>query len=359
MIKVLIVEDSQVVQALLEHILTSDPEILVIGKVANGLEAIDFLADGNKPDVITMDIHMPKMNGFEATRQIMETKPVPIVIISASWNPEDVEKTFQALAAGAVAVLEKPMGLSHPNYDKMARNIVETVRAMSEVKVIRRWAQTRPRPQQPVQLDETAVRRSREIRCVAMGVSTGGPSALQTIFSRLPADFAAPILVVQHITEGFLPGMVEWLQKNTNLKVLIAEQGQTPLAGNVYFAPDGLQMGIDQDGRIALREEIPEHGSCPSVSYLLRSVANVYGAQAIGVLLTGMGKDGARELKLLHEKGGITIAQDKDSSVVHGMPGEAIRLGGVTHILSPDEIAAVLERLVNRKCGMKGGDYNG
>jgi two-component system chemotaxis response regulator CheB len=349
MIKVLVVDDSPVAQALLIHILSSDPDIKVISVANNGEEALDYTRT-HQPDVITMDIHMPKMNGFEATRKIMETHPVPIIILSASVDPVDVKHTFLAIEAGAVAVLEKPPGTCHPDFENMARVLLQTVKSMSEVKVVRRWARlrttgfavTHPNPQVAVK------NKTMPIKCVAIGASTGGPPALQTILSGLDRNFPAPILVVQHITKGFLQGMVDWLNSSTSLTVSIAAQGTYPLPGHVYFAPDDFHMGVEKNGHIFLGKEKPEWGLRPAVSYLFRSVVKAFGPNAAGVLLSGMGKDGAIELKLMKENGALTIAQDKASSVVHGMPGQAIKIGAASYVLPPDDIAATLLRLAKK-----------
>jgi two-component system, chemotaxis family, protein-glutamate methylesterase/glutaminase len=346
-IKVLVVDDSWVIRELLTHLLGGDPEIQVIGTAGNGEEALAALAR-EKPDVITMDIHMPKLDGLETTRRIMQTQPVPIVIVSASGNPDSVATTFEALDAGAVAVLEKPRGMGHPDHDEMARKLIQTVKLMSEVKVVRRWARS--------QAGKTAVpsgaapagdppRAASRPRLVAIGASTGGPPVLQTILKALPGDFPVPLLVVQHIAAGFLEGMREWLSQTTGFPVHIAAHGEIPLPGHVYLAPDDAHMGVDRSGRIFLGREEPENGLRPSVGYLFRSLAGSIGAEAVGVLLTGMGKDGAPELKSLREKGAVTIAQDEKSSVVHGMPGEAIHLGAAAYVLPPEKIGAMLASL--------------
>jgi two-component system chemotaxis response regulator CheB len=172
---------------------------------------------------------------------------------------------------------------------------------------------------------------------------------LQTILASLPKDFSVPILIVQHIAHGFLPGLVEWLNQTTGLQVHIAAHGVCPLPGHVYFAPDDLHMGVSSSGRIFLAREEPENGLRPAVSYLLRSLAEVCGPNALGILLSGMGRDGAMELRLMKDRGATTIAQDRESSVVHGMPGEAIQLGGVTHVLAAEKIADSLITLANRR----------
>jgi len=347
MIKVLVVEDSSVARELLIHILSSNPEIQVIGTANNGIEALDFLAR-KKPDLIIMDINMPKMDGFEATRRIMETNPVPIVIVSASWDTKEIETTFRAMEVGAVSVLEKPRGISHPDYENMAKELVQTVKVMSEVRVVRRWARLRETETTPATPRQVELKRTpTNIKLVAIGASTGGPQVLRTILSKLPEDFSVPVLIVQHIASGFLAGLVEWLAQTTSLSVHIAVHGERLLPGRAYFAPDDFQIKVERGGQIDLNKDEPERGLRPSISYLFRSVANIFGKNAVGVLLTGMGKDGTEELKLMKEKGAVTIAQDKETSVVYGMPGEAIKLDAATYVLPPDRIAATLGKLVN------------
>ena len=343
MIKVLVVEDSPVVREFLVHILASDPGLRVVGTAHDGEQALEAIAR-KRPDVVTMDVHMPKMNGLDATRRIMETCPTPIVVVSGSTDPAEVATTFEAMEAGALAVLRRPAGIGHPDHESTARELVQTVKLMSEVKVVRRWASARrgtmARPAE-VRLEHAPG----ICRIVAIGASTGGPPVLQTILSQLPADFPVPILVVQHMAAGFVRGFVEWLARASRLPVRIAVHGEQVLAGHVYVAADEMQMKVGHDGRIALTREPPENGLRPSVSCLFRSVAEIYGDRAVAGLLTGMGRDGADELRLLRDKGAVTFAQDKPSSVVHGMPGEAIRLDAAAHVLSPEKIAALLVKL--------------
>ena len=348
-INVLVVEDSPVMQMLLKHLLNNDPQLRVMGTANNGQEAVDFVA-GQKPDVILMDVHMPKMDGYEATRRIMETQPVPIVISSATMTAEEVGETFHALEAGAVAFIEKPVGPGSPGFDQIVQKLLQTVKLMAEVKVVKRWSRDR-RPGQTVAARPVAElpRGAEAIQVVAIGASTGGPPVIQTILKGLPAEYPVPILVVQHIASGFLGGMVDWLRQTTPLSVQLAVHGATALPGHAYLAPDGFHLGLLPGGRIWLSRNDPENGLRPSVSFLFRSVANVCGARAAAVLLTGMGRDGADELKLLKDKGAVTIAQDAETSVVHGMPGEAIQLGAALYTLPPEQIAAMLVTLVNRR----------
>ena len=346
-ITVLVVDDSNVARMLLVHILESDPQIRVIGAVSDGQAAVDFVTQ-HAPDVILMDIHMPQMDGFEATRRIMETHPVPIVICTATANPREVATTFRVMEAGALACVEKPVGREHADFEQRAADLRQTVKLMSEVKVVRRWARARlasaPAPAaHPVDVKPAPAK----VTLIGIGASTGGPQVLQAILAALPKAFPVPILIVQHIAQGFLPGLAEWLNQTTGLQIQIGAYGVNPLPGHVYLAPDDFHMGVSRSGRILLTKEEPQNHLRPAVSYLFRSLADVCGPAAVGVLLTGMGKDGAGELKLMKDTGAVTIAQDRDSSVVHGMPGEAIGLDGATHVLPADEIADALVAVVN------------
>lgn len=348
MIKVLIVEDSPTVREFLVYILSSDPDIDVAGTAHNGEEAVEA-AERIKPDVVTMDIHMPKVDGFEATRKIMESNPRPIVIVSGSSTAEEVATNFHALEAGALAIVPRPKGLGHPEHEESARELVRTVKLMSEVKVVRRWPRSRLRDAVPPTPRLRTNKQAVEARVVAIGASTGGPLVLQTILLGLQKDFPVPLLIVQHMAPGFTEGFLEWLAQSTKFPVHVAREGETMLPGHAYLAPDEFQMGVQSAGRITLTKDGTENGLRPSVSYLFRSVAQIYGAHAVGVLLTGMGKDGAAELKLLKDRGAATIAQEKESCIVYGMPGEAMRLGAATYVFPPDKLAEALRSLVVKR----------
>ena len=344
MIKVLIVEDSAVVRQHLKNILEEDGSIRIVGMAENGEESLKFVQK-RKPDVITMDINMPGMNGLDATRKIMETNPVPIVIVSASFDRNDVDKSFRAMESGAVAIVGKPLGEGHPGYDSAAKTLVQTVKLMSEVKVVKRWTKSRLSGSIGSGIPEIMPGQTpNSIKIVTIGASTGGPPVLQTILSGLPQKFPVPILVVQHIAKGFLEGMVAWLGQTTPLPIHIAAYGDRPLPGHAYFAPDNFHMEI-RGNRIVMNKDKPEYGIRPSVSHLFRSAANAFRENMIGILLTGMGKDGAEGLKMMKEKGAITIVQDEESSVVYGMPGEALKLDAVTYVLPPDRIVQALKSL--------------
>jgi two-component system chemotaxis response regulator CheB len=346
MIRVLVVEDSLVVRDLLVYILESDPEIKVIATAGDGYQAIEA-AQKEQPDVITMDVHMPRLDGIEAVRRIMATNPIPTVIISASMDPAEVGDTFRALEAGAIAICEKPLGITHPSYHAQARRIVQTIKMVSEISVVRRWKPSASSNAQPATNRLKMPPTPSSIEVVVIGASTGGPPILCGILSGLRKEFPAPILIVQHIAHGFLPGLVGWLTTTSGVPVEIACNGKIAQPGHAYIAPDGSHMEVQKSCRIRLEGCAPVNGMCPSVSVLFRSAAKAFERSAAGILLTGMGKDGAEELLLMRNKGALTIAQDKESSVIHGMPGEAIKLGAARHVLPPDKIV----ELLNSCCG--------
>ncbi|HEY4744337.1 MAG TPA: chemotaxis-specific protein-glutamate methyltransferase CheB [Desulfuromonadaceae bacterium] len=339
-IRVLIVDDSPTVRLMLEQIFRSDPAFTVAGVASDGLEAISAV-DRLAPDVITMDMFMPAMDGLEATRRIMERRPTPIVMVSGNLDPEEVISSFRAMEAGALVAVPKPRGMGHPEHDADAALLIQRVKLMAEVRVVRRWPARPAGGVAPLPLPPAVGPRPEVPRIVAIGASTGGPVAINTILSALPADFPAPVLIVQHMAQGFIHGFAEWLGLSSRLPVHVGGEGERPLPGHVYIAPEGCHMLVE-GGILSFSRSAPENGQVPSVSALFRSVAQAFGSGAIGILLTGMGNDGARELRLIRESGGVTIAQDEASSVVFGMPGEAMRFAAATCVLSPDRIAGYL-----------------
>lgn len=341
-LRVLVTEDSAVARQLLVRILDNDPGLRVVGEAPDGETAVR-LARQLRPDVITMDVHMPGMSGVEATRGIMEDAPTPILIVTASTDRAATSHSFAALSAGALTVVEKPRGPASPEFGRQARALVETVKLMAEVKLVTRRTQRRPRPDPspPAEAPE-------QIEVVAMAASTGGPAALATILGALPSDAPVPILVVQHITAGFEESLVEWLSDVSTNPVALASPGQPLRPGEVLVAPRGAHLGIDGNSSVALVAGPPIGSHRPSGSYLFRSVAEAFGRKALGVILTGMGNDGVQGLAELKRKGGWVLAQDEATSAVYGMPQEAVAMGVVDRILPVHDIPDAMVTLWRR-----------
>lgn len=342
MIQVLIVDDSQVSRDLLSGILESEPDISVIGTASDGREAVR-LAGLLSPDIITMDINMPEMDGFEAARQIMEESPIPIIIISGVDNLAEIAASFRVMEAGALAILPKPPHPGSPDFPLKSREIINAIRTYVEIRVIRRTKNHSIQKKVPAQ---SFVPMGRVPRLIAIGASTGGPPVIQTILRLLAPSYPLPLVLVQHMSPGFIKGFAEWLTISTGFLVKVPSVDEKLQSGILYVAPDGLQTGVSEDMRIVLSDAPPEHNLRPSVSYLFRSVTSSLGGAAVGVLLTGMGNDGSHELLCMRKKGSITLIQDQNSSVVYGMPGEALRIGAASLILTPEDIARELKAIV-------------
>lgn len=342
-IKVMIVDDSDVSRCLLTHIIDSDPELMVLNYANDGESALIQLKY-QRPDVITMDIIMPKMDGFETTRQIMEERPVPIIVVTADYNPSQVEKSFKAMYAGALAILPKPYGPEHPKYQEMAKQITDTIKLVANVKLIKRTSKetTGTHVNSSPKAHELA-----KIEAIAIGASLGGPQALGIILSALNSNFPVPIYIVQHIASGFAKGMVEWLNTMTSLTVSLAKDNEIPLPGHVYISPENSRMEISHDHMIVLKDASKDKLH-PSVAPLFKSMSEAYGPNCAGVMLTGMGKDGAAEMLQMRQKGSFTIAQDEESCVVFGMPKEVINLGGALRVVPLTHIAPLLMELVGQ-----------
>ncbi len=343
MIKVLIVDADLEVRAVVRRVLKRDDGIVVAGETGSLRQALR-LVQSAAPDVVLVRSAGEDVSAVDATVEIMTLKPKPVVVITDAGDAEASNCAFRAMAAGAVAAVVCP---TEQLDDPRAAELLNTVRLMAEVRVVRRRRVPEGVPKvaaRPIERPP-AVRRQR-IELVVIGASTGGPLALQTLLGALPRPLPVPVLVVQHITPDFQTGFTHWLGEATGLTIALAQDGEEARGGRVYVAPHPHHMVIGDDLRIALNDDPPEYGVRPAVSRLFRSAAELDPRRTAAVLLTGMGRDGAAELAELREGGALTIAQDAQSSAVHGMPGEAIRLGAAAHVLPPDEIGALLGRVL-------------
>lgn len=342
-IRVLIVEDSHVVGEHLRRIISADPRLEVAGIATSGEDALEMVERLN-PDVISMDIRLPGMQGFETTRVIMAERPTPIVVVSG-MDMEAMTLTMQALRAGALAVVEKPAASTHEDYSALAGKLCTQLVIMSEVRVVRQ----RPLPRPPTVPHLVAGRKSEQYRLLGIAASTGGPGALMQLLSGLGADFPLPIVIVQHMTPSFLPGFAEWLGRVTPFSVSIMTGPTSLKPGKVFLAPP-MNSHMVIDGLTGLCEDSPAIGGHrPSANALFSSMARSLGSGAVGVLLTGMGDDGAVGIRELRRAGSYTIAEDESTAVVFGMPAAAVRLGGIDESLPLGDIAPRVLRLANRK----------
>ncbi|WP_026370551.1 chemotaxis-specific protein-glutamate methyltransferase CheB [Kallotenue papyrolyticum] len=397
-IRVLVVDDSALMRRALTALLASDPEIEVVGTASDGRAAIEQVA-ALRPDVITMDVRMPIMDGAQTTEHIMAYYPTPILVLTASLSRFDVDITFKMLGLGALDVMEKPPGGDPAGLERARLDLIRRVKMLSRVRVVthlrgrrrsvadlntaagqrnapvggpRHRRGSRPlgtgslrrghgsaplRPPEPLRRSHgarlltpaappaprTALGGARHV--VVIGASTGGPRVVQQILRELPPSFPAAVLVVQHIADGFTAGMVDWLDACCALPVALASAGDLALPGHVYVAPDNLHLLIDREGVLGLSPH-PALLQRPSVDVTMERAAEAYGARVIGVLLTGMGRDGAIGLGAIRRAGGYTIAQDGDSCVVFGMPRAAIEVGAACEVLRPEAIAGRLQMLL-------------
>jgi two-component system chemotaxis response regulator CheB len=424
-IRVLIVDDSALMRRALSMLLASDPEIEVVGTARDGRAAIEQVV-ALRPDVITMDVRMPVMDGVQTTEHIMAYYPTPILVLTASLSRFDIDITFRMLGLGALDVMEKPSSDDPGGLEQARAGLIKRIKILSRVRVVthlrgrRRQLQdsppaptsseneaaqqrsraarplpttdalrrkrgsrmlgnsdtarrlrgsrplgsppanpAQPKPQPPaakpapvvapsIKSPSAATRRASmgsANRLIVIGASTGGPRVVQQILRQLPATLPASVLLVQHIADGFTRGMVDWLAGSSGLPVRLAQSGDVALPGHVFVAPDNMHLLIDRDGVLSLSSQ-PALLQRPSVDVTMQRAAEAYGPQAIGVLLTGMGRDGALGMAALHREGGYTIAQNGESCIVFGMPRAAIEARVVHEVLNPESIAGRLQLLV-------------
>lgn len=346
-LRVLVVEDSLTVRRRLVEVLESDPDIEVVGEAGDGRTGVELCFE-LRPDVITLDMLLPVMTGLAATEQIMAHAPTPILIVSSSTNRGDLFKTYEALAAGAVDVLEKPPGDDHD--DAWVLRFLSAVKLVSRIKVIthpraRLGSVGRAQVPTPPPVWSPSVPGERRARIVAIGASTGGPSALVSVLRGIPKDVDASILIVLHIDEPFGTAFAEWLGTQTPHAVAYPLGGEIvpSSARRVFMAPPGKHLVV-RGGRLEFSHEPERHSCRPSIDVLFESIAREHARDALACLLTGMGRDGAPGLLALRRAGAQTIAQDEDTSVVYGMPREAAMLGAAERILPLGEIGAAIAR---------------
>lgn len=341
--RVLVVDDSPTSRMLIVAILRADPAIDVIGQAVDGIEAVEMVKR-LRPDIVTMDVQMPRLDGFLATKRIMVEAPTPI-LITTSVDPRLLSVSLEAVRMGALAVQAKPGDPSSPGFDEEASDLVRQVKAMAQVKVVRHY-QDEPVAAAPVPTQPSADLGGGPIDIVAIAASTGGPAAIYTLLTALPAGFPAPILVVQHISRGFTPGFAEWLDKSSPLRVKLAQQGEPLVPGTVYVGVDDRHLALDAVRNIHLSMAPAVGGFRPSGTVLFESVAKAFGRTALAVILTGMGRDGVDGLRAIRREGGRTIAESEASAVIYGMPAAAVQAGLADFVLPLDGVCAALAGLV-------------
>lgn len=352
-IRVLVVDDSDVIVQLLLNAMDADEELEVVGVGRNGEEAVQ-MASHLKPDIITMDIVMPRLDGLSAIRRIMSRMPVPIVVLAALSS---AEVGFEAIQAGALTVVEKPTDFTQLAGQRTIANLLKTLKLMAGVKLVThrgRGAESRPARTSQWKAESSLMSRRRlppaserfaAPRIIAIAASTGGPPALLRVLSNLPPDYPVPILIVQHIAEGFATGLVQWLDSVLKLRVVLARYDEVPRAGTVYIAPDNQHLMLGMNGKLVLSNAPPIQSHRPSANLLFESVGQCMRDRAVGIVLTGMGADGADGLAMLGQSGGTCVAQAEESCVVFGMPRAAIEANVVHRILQLEEIAEYLQEL--------------
>jgi two-component system, chemotaxis family, protein-glutamate methylesterase/glutaminase len=342
-VRVLIVDDSAVVRRVLKTLLEMDPDIRVIGTAADGAEAVELTAQ-LRPDVVTMDLVMPGMDGLEATARIMAHHPTPVLFFSSYFDREGMHSRFDALAAGALDVVEKPTLMPDDRWTAQAGALARKVKALAQVPVVAhiRGAHVlarQPHASRPGRIGATSV------DVVGIGVSSGGPRVLEELLSALPSALTLSVVIVQHMADGFLVGLIQWLQQRCPVPVKIAEEGDLILPRRVLFAPDGAHLVVQPGGRVHLSDAEPVMGHRPSADVTLTSLAKVYGPRVAGMLLTGMGSDGAHGLLAVRHAGGLTMVQNEESCVVFGMPRAAIEIGAAQRVLPTAGLIDSLKKL--------------
>lgn len=330
-IRVLIVDDSRTTRMILRTIFQLDAQIEIVGEAENGQEALQKTLE-LKPDIITMDLHMPDVDGVMGVKMIMERCPTPILVVTGAEEAGDSTVIFQALRAGALDIVDKPKRRKGERYGDLKDELIQKVKTLATVKV-----------DQYGKGSQKFYGPSKEYfyQAVAIGASTGGPKTLAYILRDLPKNYPLPIFLVQHITSQFTQGFAKWLNQEIPLEVVIPTHNDIPKGGKVYIAPAERHMVVEE-GKIRCIQGTPRNGCIPSIDVLFESIATEYGESGIGVLLTGMGEDGARGLKKIRDAQGYTIVQDEKTCIIYGMPKVAVEKGAAIKIASPPEITREL-----------------
>jgi two-component system chemotaxis response regulator CheB len=373
-IRVIVVDDSALMRRVITGLLEQDPSIRVVATARNGREAIDLVQE-LRPDIVTMDVRMPVMDGLATTEHLMAYCPTPILVLTASLASHEVDITFKMLGAGALEVIEKPSGSDAQTLDRTGRALIRRIKVLARVKVVthlrgrRRPAEASSIMTFPVangQADKGSAKETPrhsvtpslrhpvtlspglDVPLIVIGASTGGPRVVNELLSSLPGDLRAAVLVVQHIAQGFSAGMAEWLANASRLPVTLAVEGQAIRVGEVLIAPDTRDLLITSERTIHLSDSqlLIQR---PSIDISMQAAAEVFGARAIGVLLTGMGRDGAYGMLTIKRSNGYTIAQDEATSTIFGMPRAAIQLGAALEVLPATRIAPRLVELIKQR----------
>jgi two-component system, chemotaxis family, protein-glutamate methylesterase/glutaminase len=343
-IKVLLIDDSAIVLSILKKILLNSQEIDVIGTASNGKEGIQKVKELN-PDVICTDLMMPVMDGLEFTKELMQNIPKPILVISSALEGQNESNVFQLLEAGALEVFPKPKGGSEKDYEIIRPKLESKIRLIHSIPVFKKRASRKLEMDTSVNLVSSRDK-SKSIRFLVIGSSTGGPNALQKILEKLPDKFPIPVICIQHISDGFIGSMVTWLDQCSKLKVKIMEEEETPVPGTIYFPKDHKHLVINSDGKLKESREVSTNGHTPSINIAFNSFATHFGSTTLGVILTGMGDDGASGLLSIKNRGGRTIGESPETCVVYGMPRVAMEMGAIDYQLPLEKIADKILSLV-------------